>query len=426
MPATIAGMKLLTSLLLLCGSLWWGPLSSAHAAESTALPKVFSAELIGTYTPERLTQITDKELQVFLTGSTRGFEHFKGKFAPPKYALKLYRLKYLSVVPELGQRSIVASGLVAIPDSPAADLPVISYQHGTVFEKDSVPSRPEQSMETRLVLSQFGGQGYAVIAADYIGLGDSELANSYFVRDSIEQATFDLYVAAMKFLEQQGKKPSALTTLGWSQGGYSNMILLRKLEREGVKVAASVTAAGAVDIGLFILRGLTNPRPFDAVFRSAALSNMLFALEQYRQLPGMAQQAIRPEFYPTAKAFYDFKIDFKEYMTRVPADPREMMRKEFIEQMTLGAGSFVQLLDESASYRWLSRTPLRSYYGGRDEAVPDFIAGLAVEYQKILGKRNGEVRSAGNDADHRATYVHALIDAKPWMDEQVKQAQTTR
>ena len=107
-----------------------------------------------------------------------------------------------------------------------------------------------------------------MIAADYIGLGDSELANSYFVRDSIEQATFDLYVAAMKFLEQQGKKPSALTTLGWSQGGYSNMIL--------------------------------------------------------------------------------------------------------------------------------------------------------------LGKRNGEVRSAGNDADHRATYVHALIDAKPWMDDQVKQAQTTR
>ena len=113
MPATIADMKLLTSLLLLCGSLWWGPLSSAHAAESTALPKVFSAELIGTYTPERLTQITDKELQVFLTGSTRGFEHFKGKFAPPKYALKLYRLKYLSVVPELGQRSMVASGLGA-------------------------------------------------------------------------------------------------------------------------------------------------------------------------------------------------------------------------------------------------------------------------------------------------------------------------
>ena len=413
-------MKILSALLLTVVSLVSTLPSTALAAESAALPKVFSAELIGTYSPQRLADIADKELQVFLTGSTRGFEHFKGKFAPPKFGLKLYKLRYLSVVPEMGQRSIIASGLVAIPDTPSKALPVISYQHGTVFEKDSVPSRPDQSMETRLILSQFGGQGYAVIAADYFGLGDSELPNSYFVRDSIEQATFDLYMAAMKFLDQQGKKPTALATMGWSQGGYSNMIFLRKLEREGIKVAASVTAAGAVDIGLFILRGLTNPRPFDAVFRSAALSNMLFALENYRQVPGMAREAIRPEYYPTVKAFYDFKIDFKEYMNRVPVDPRDMMRPEFISQMTMGAGPFVQLLDESASYRWLSRTPLRSYYGGRDEAVPDFIAGLAVGYQMILGKRNGEIRTAGEDADHRATYVHALIDAKPWVDTQVQ------
>lgn len=398
----------------------WVLCVGVHAAEPQALPKVFSAELIGTYSAERLTQIGDQELKAFLTGSTRGFEHYQGKFLKPKNGLKLYKLRYLSVVPELSQRSIVASGLVAIPDTPATQLPVMSYQHGTVFEKDSVPSRPDQSIETRLMLSQFGGQGYVVIAADYFGLGDSELNNSYFVRDSIEQSTFDLYVAAMKFLEQQGKKPAGLATMGWSQGGYSNMILLRKFEREGVKVGASVTAAGAVDIGLFILRGLTNPRPFDAVFRSAALSNMLFALESYRQVPGMASQAIRPEYYPTAKAFYDFKIDFKEYMTRVPVDPREMMRQDFIAQMTMGSGQFVQMLDESASYRWLSKTPLRSYYGGRDEAVPDFIARLAVDYQNTLGKKNAEALSTGADADHRATYVHALIDALPWVNGLVK------
>jgi hypothetical protein len=89
--------------------------------------------------------------------------------------------------------------------------------------------------------------------------------------------------------------------------------------------------------------------------------------------------------------------------------------------MTQGAGSFVGLLDQSASYRWLSRAPLRAYYGGRDEAVPDFIARLAVDYQATLGKRNGDALSAGDDADHRDTFVHALIDAKPWIDRQVGQ-----
>ncbi|MEN9762188.1 MAG: hypothetical protein RI906_2014 [Pseudomonadota bacterium] len=392
----------------------------AAAPADRSLPRVFSAELIGTYSQERLTQIGQGELQAFLTGSPMGYEHFKGKFATPVNALKLYRLRYLSVVPEMGNRSVVASGLVAIPDTAATTLPVISYQHGTVFEKDSVPSRPDQSLETRLILSQFGGQGYAVIAADYFGLGDSALPNSYFARDSIEQSTFDLYVAAMKFLEQQGKRPRALATMGWSQGGYSNMILLRKLEREGIPVAASVTAAGAVDIGLFVLRGLTNPRPNEASFRAAALSNMLFALESYRGMAGMTRDALRPEFYPTAKAFFDFKIDFAEFLKRVPIDPRDMMRPEFIEQMTLGRGAFVQMLDESASYRWLSRTPLRAYSGEVDEAVPDFVARLAVDYQMVLGKRNGEAFSAGPKADHRATYVHALIHAKPWVDERTR------
>lgn len=393
---------------------------NTQAAGPVGGPKVFSAELIGHYSKQRLADIANQELQVFLTGSTRGFEHFKGKFAAPLHDLKLYRLKYLSVVPETGNRPVWATGLVAIPDAPGADLPVISYQHGTVFEKDAVPSNPDQSIETRLMLSQFGGQGYVVIAADYFGLGGSDLGNSYFVRDSIEQATFDLYTVAMKFLQEQGKRASGLATMGWSQGGYSNMVFLRKLEREGIPVSASVTAAGAVDIGLFITRGLTNPRPREASFRSAALTNMLFALERYRNVPGMAREAIRAEYFPTAAAFYDFQIDFGEFFRRVPVDPVQALKPEFVRQISMGSGPFIQMLDESASYRWLSRTPLRAYYGGQDEAVPDFIARLAVDYQSILGKTNGEALSAGHDADHRATFVHAMIDAKSWVDQKMK------
>jgi pimeloyl-ACP methyl ester carboxylesterase len=398
-----------------------GPTSWLQAAELRVSPKVFSAEPIGRYDRARLNAIVNAELRQFLTGSSAGFDRFKGRLAEPRHEVDLYRIRYLTVVPELGNRSVSASGLIALPVGAGPTLPLLSYQHGTVFEKDSVPSRPDQSMETRLVLAQFASQGYAMIATDYLGLGESDLPNSYFVMQSIEQASFDLYAAALSFLEQQGRKASALATLGWSQGGYSNMIILRKLEREGIPVAASVTAAGAVDLGLFIVRGITNPRPIEAVFRAAALSNMLFALEHYRQLPGLATEALRPEFFPTARAFYEFKIGFGEYMSRIPIDPNRVLRPAFIAQMVQGQGPFVGILDQSASYRWLSRTPLRAYYGGRDEAVPDFIARLAVDYQQTLGKQNGQALSAGADADHRDTFVHALIDAKPWIDQQVKQ-----
>lgn len=394
-------------------------LAAKLAAQPQSTP-IASAEWVGRYSQDRLTEITHAELQNFLAGSTPGFEKFKGRFDPPRYAINLYKLRYLSVIPEMGNRPIMATGLVAIPETSEVQLPLISYQHGTVFEKNSVPSHPDQSMETRLMLSQFGGQGYIVIAADYFGLGDSELNNSYFVRDSTEQATFDFYTAAIKFIQEQGKRMTHLTTMGWSQGGYSNMILLRKLEREGIKVTASVTAAGAVDLSLFVTRGLTNPRPHEASFQAAALSNMLFALERYRGVPGLARDAIRSEYFPIAAAFYEQKIDFAEFFRRVPKDPKRVLRPEFVQSLSLGLGAFAGIMDESASYKWLSQTPLRAYHGGQDEAVPDFIARLAVDYQRILGKTNGEAFSAGDDADHRATYVYALIHAKPWLDQLVR------
>ena len=48
---------------------------------------------------------------------------------------------------------------------------MISYQHGTVYGKQEVPSFPDQSPETQLMIAQFAGQGYIVIGADYFGMG---------------------------------------------------------------------------------------------------------------------------------------------------------------------------------------------------------------------------------------------------------------
>jgi hypothetical protein len=37
-----------------------------------------------------------------------------------------------------------------------------------------------------------------------------------------------------------------------------------------------------------------------------------------------------------------------------------------------------------------------------------------------LGKTNAQALSAGANADHRGTYIHALIDAKTWLDAQIR------
>lgn len=208
----------------------------------------------------------------------------------------------------------------------------------------------------------------------------------------------------------------AFFTLGWSQGGYNNMLFLRRLEQARIPVTAAATASAPVDLAFFILRGVSNPRPFDAVYTPAAFGNMLFGFEHYRDFPGLAREAIRPEYYQLAEDFYHFKLDFLEYLQKSTGSVREFLNPEFIRELALGNSRLTPLLEAAESYRWVSRTPLRAYSGGKDEVVPDYLARFGVDYQSLLGKQNGEALSAGENADHRATYVYAVIDLKSWFD----------
>ena len=132
-------------------------------------------------------------------------------------------MTYRSVVPEFGNRPIVASGLVAVPESGARSMPVLSYQHGTVFDRSQVPSNPDASMETRLVLAAFAAQGYIVIGADYFGRGQSDLPDSYLVRQSTQQANLDMLLAARDFLAARGIDTTRLFLSGWSARAHETL-----------------------------------------------------------------------------------------------------------------------------------------------------------------------------------------------------------
>src|ERR1035437_6066055 len=109
-------------------------------------------QYIATYDVTRLNSI--------LTAEAAKFSEFKVTYPPATYAVKLYRVIYNSVIPEFNNRPTLASGLIAIPDNGKDKMPVVSYQHGTVFGKTDVPSFPEESIEARLMVAQFASQGY--------------------------------------------------------------------------------------------------------------------------------------------------------------------------------------------------------------------------------------------------------------------------
>jgi hypothetical protein len=124
-----------------------GTLSLARGADDHAVCSGVKYELIGSYSVDRLNQILTSELKEFSAYPTR--------YPPARYAVKLYRVTYPSVIPEQYNRPTTASGLLAVPESGLDTMPVVSYQHGTVFSRTEAPSHPDESMEIRLMLAQF-------------------------------------------------------------------------------------------------------------------------------------------------------------------------------------------------------------------------------------------------------------------------------
>src|SRR4051794_3942146 len=250
---------------------------------------------IDTYDQRRLDLVTGSELDEFMASSTMPTA-FRGRFASARYPVTLYQGNYRSVVPERGNSPTVASGLVAIPETGSRRMPMVSYQHGTVFDQSAVPSNPNASTETRLMLAQFAAQGYVVIGADYFGRGLSDLPDSYLVRDSTRQPVFDMLMTARDVLAGRGIEPSHLFLSGWSQGGWVTMQFLHKLQSVGMPPTAAAVASAPVDIYLTMNRWLSNPQPVDAVYLPGVVAIQLQAQEHYHRQAGLAAAAIRPEY----------------------------------------------------------------------------------------------------------------------------------
>ena len=363
-------------------------------------------QFIGTYDVARLNKILTQEIP--------GEVGSKVDYTPAKNAVKLYRVIYNSVIPEQNNRPTIASGLIAIPVTGLKSMPMVSYQHGTVMGKQQVPSVPEESFETRLMIAQFAGQGYIVIGADYFGMGSSTEKDSYIVLKSHQQACFDMYEAAKVILDHEQIKFTDFFITGWSQGGVATMAFLEKLENSGVPVKAAGTASAQCD-GYIMTNGFLNfPRKIDAPWVSAMFILTAFSFEEYYQMPGLAQGLFTPELYNIAKGVYmkDGSVKPEDF----PTDLHKLIRKEYFNPQYYKESAYGKLVSDMHPYRWVVKTPVHMYYGDIDECLTIGLARLPYDYQKAMGNDKVEAFSAGPDANHRITYARAAPEWKKWFD----------
>ena len=387
-------------------SAWGEPPAAPEPNAARTAGSAATYELIGRYDVARLNRILSEEIPR-ATGATVAY-------TPARHAVKLYRVTYPSSIPERENRPTMASGLIAIPENAAQSMPLVSYQHGTVLGKQDVPSFPEASFETRLMIAQFASQGYVLIAADYFGLGTSREKDGYIVMRSQQQACLDMHSAARAVLQQEQIVPTELFLTGWSQGGVVTMAFLETLENLHIPVKAAGTACAQCD-GFVMLNGFLNfPRPIDAPWLSSLFILTAFSFEEYYNVPGLAQSLFTPEEYATARGIYlkDGSVD----PAQLPTNLRTLIRSEYFDPDFFKASVYGRLASTMHPYRWVIRTPVRMYYGDVDECLTVGLARLPMEYQRAMGNTSVEAISTGPDANHRMAYARAVPEWKKWFD----------
>lgn len=396
-----AGVILTAALLTLAGP--------AVAQDTGSIPvgSGVSYTALGRWDAARLNQVLTVDAPKFFSTAITA--------TPARHGVKLYRITYHSVIPEQGNRPTVATGLLAIPDTGASSFPMLSYQHGTVYGKQEVPSFPEQSPETQLALAQFAGQGYVMIGADYFGMGASPEGEGYLVKESHQQATYDMLMAARAVLDHMKISTPKLMLGGWSQGGFVTMALLEKLETVGIKVDGATTASAPFD-GFSTLSGFLDfPRPNDAGWVPTLFILTAFSFETYYGVPGLAQSIISPDYYELCRKAYA-REPFNP--ADIPMDLHKLVRADYFDPRYFAASVYGRLLkNRTTAYRWIIKSPVRNYFGLSDEVITEGQGQLAMFYQRSIGAGNTKVEAiTTGKTDHRGTYATAVPQWKAWFD----------
>ncbi|MFN3672776.1 MAG: alpha/beta hydrolase family protein [Bosea sp. (in: a-proteobacteria)] len=388
--------------------LWLGAPALAQA-QQTAPVRVASGvtyELMQRWDVDKLNRI--------LSVDTPKFAGITVSYTPARNAVKLYRVSYPSVIPEKGNKPTVATGLLAVPDMAGASFPMLSYQHGTVYGKQQVPSFPDQSEETQLMIAQFAGQGYLLIGADYFGMGGSPEREGYMVTGSHQQATADMVSASRAVLADLKLSDSKLFLGGWSQGGFVTLAMLEKLEADGVPVKAAATASAPSDAFVGFNGFLNFPRKIDAAWIPTIFILSAFSFEEYYGVPGLARALLTEESYDVSRKAY-LREPFNP--ADVPTDLKNLIKPEYFDTQFFANSAYGRIVAKTQAYRWVVKTPVRTFYGETDEAISIGLGQLPMTYQKAIGNDKVEAVSTG-PTSHRGTFATAVPQWKSWFDAQ--------
>jgi hypothetical protein len=345
-----------------------------------------------------------------------------------RFDVELHRLVAPLIVPETGE-SLTVSGLLAVPLGAMGPLPVVSWQHGTVLSFDSVPSGllklsdpayvttdQSDSLETLLNVQRFTGQGFAVIAADYVGKGAfrNGRGEGYGVKDVTTHACLRMLEAGHRTLSSLGLEAGPLFLTGWSQGGLNSQWLHQELRRRQVTVTATSVSSPFNELSetMRFWGGVGSYPPVDPqtsyppmpIWVSLCMIVLLGSYELHYGLKGLLRSAVAPEFRDMAETYWK-TYDVRFALGKPFPSGSTLLVPGFFDRYTSDVNSaFLRKLAANTATYWNYDAPIRFHLGLADEALHPTLVRRAVV---AGGAMTAEVPVKGGS--HRGNFLASLF-----------------
>jgi hypothetical protein len=331
----------------------------------------------------------------------------------PQYDVDYFKVVYETVDAQ-GLRT-TASGGLALPVGLTAPKPLMSYQHGTVTEREDVPSR----LNTEGYIGvAFATSGYAAVLPDYVGLGDSPGVHPYMHAQSHATATIDLLRAARTYCSANGiALNDKLFLTGYSQGGHATLAALREIEAAHAAefpVTACSAGAGAYDLSgttlQDLLQGQPEPNPYYAAF----------LLNSYTDVYGLAPSLgalLRQPWKVTIPPLFNGLTSGDTINAAMPPAPLDALDSELVSILRSGQPHPLRsALQDNDLLAWVPKAPLRLYACSGDQDVPPANSKVAYDGFRASGATQVTLQDPGPGLSHGDCAIPTIVSTLQWFN----------
>lgn len=304
------------------------------------------------------------------------------------------------------------SGLVAVPST--RDIKgIVSWHHGTNTYRPESISKPS-SPEGLGIAALFAGDGYLLVAADYIGLGVSTEMHPYYHWPTTVGTVIDLLSIAETMLKGVGAEPDLdLYLVGFSEGGAATAAIQKALEQEnrtGLTLRGAATIAAAFNLREISVRhAIQNDDTFHFGYLLAA-----FADTHGQSLDGI----VRSPYKERLADWFDGTKDAEFLKARLPRRIDELLTERFLTDFHAGLERpqwFYDALRAATTDDYAPSAPLRIHFGSTDTIVIPQEAHSAFERMRA-GGGNVQLVDVGPHG-HDEVVLRALPPIQRWFDE---------